>query len=335
MRVFVFEYITGGGMLDSQLPPSLAEEGDMMLRALVSDLSEIGDLEILVTRDARLEPPELPAEFHMLHDTEDLSLAWRDCVDSADAVWPIAPEYNRVLEHISEAIVNAGKLLLNSPPSAVRVAASKHTTATLLAESGLQVVPTYRPEHGLPDLKGQWVLKPDDGAGCQGSLICRDRDDLYHQFETLPPDRNYVAQPFVQGEPVSLCILAQRGEATLLSVNRQRIAVMDNAFVLLGCVVNEPMMEQQAGYERLSGAIAAALPQLWGFTGIDLIASKRGLQVLEVNPRITTSYVGLRESTGFNAAALVLDMAQGSQKLPCLLMTGKTVDVNLGVHSAL
>lgn len=335
MRVFVFEYITGGGMLDSQLPPSLTEEGDMMLQALVSDLSEISGLEILVTRDARLEPPELAAEFRMLHDAEDLSLAWRDCLNSADAVWPIAPECNRVLEHLSEAVVNAGKLLLNSPPAAVRMAASKHTTASLLAECGVQVVPTYRPEYGLPDLKGQWVLKPDDGAGCQGSRICRDRDDLYRQLETLSLDRDYVAQPFVQGEPTSLCILAQQGEASLLSVNRQRIAVMDNAFVLLGCVVNDPMTDQQIRYSGITSTVAAALPQLWGFTGVDLIAGKKGLQVLEVNPRITTSYVGLRESIGFNPAALVLDMARGSQRLPSGLMTGKTVDVNLGVAGAL
>jgi predicted ATP-grasp superfamily ATP-dependent carboligase len=248
-------------------------------------------------------------------------------------VWPIAPEYNGILEGVCEAVVRAGKLLLNSPPLAVRLAASKFTTASTLAEHGLPVVPTYRPESGLPDIKGRWVLKPDDGAGCQGSRIFADRDQLCRQLETMASDRDYVAQPFVQGDPVSMCILARQGEASLLSVNRQRIAVMDSTFVLLGCVVNG-LLEGRVRYRDVSSAVTAALPQLWGFAGIDMIAGKHGLQVLEVNPRLTTSYVGLHESLGFNPARLVLEMAGGGQILPDGLMKGKAVDVNLGVAGA-
>jgi tyramine---L-glutamate ligase len=328
MRVFVFEYITGGGMLDSSLPPSLAEEGNMMLKALLSDLLDISGVEVIATRDARLGKLDLPVDFQMLHSPDEFPGAWQKCMSYADAVWPIAPEYSHVLKHISETVINQGKLLLNSPPQAVQIASSKLTTSRRLREQGIQVVPTYRFEDGVPDRPGSWVLKPDDGVGCQGIRICRDRDELCRQFETLPTDREYVIQPFIHGTPVSINLLAYNGEAFVLSVNQQRIAMTDNGFVLLGCVVNG-YHEHKARFHKLGREVVAAIPDLWGIIGVDIIDTEHGLQVLEVNPRITTSYVGLKESTGVNPATLVLDLLQGKLPLSDQILNALVVDVNL------
>ncbi len=328
MRVFVFEYITGGGMLDSPLPPSLAEEGDMMLKALVTDLMELPGIEVVTTRDARLGKPEIPIEFHMLHGLDEFFETWLQCIEWADAVWPIAPEYADILKHISETVISQGKLLLNSPPQAVQATSSKLATSRRLSEQGVPVVPTYRIEEVLPDRPGSWVLKPDDGVGCQGIRICRDRDDLCRQFETLPRDKEYVIQPFVHGTPTSLNVLAYNGEAFVMSVNHQRVAMTDTGFVLLGCVVNGCLEERDRFYQ-IGRAVVAALPELWGLVGIDLIDTGEGLQILEVNPRITTSYVGLKESTGINPAALVLDLLKGKLPASEQMLGNLVVDVNL------
>jgi predicted ATP-grasp superfamily ATP-dependent carboligase len=328
MRIFVFEYITGGGMLGAALPYSLAKEGDLMLRALVSDLLELEDVELIVTRDARLEKPDIPVEFRILHADDDFPSIWQECIESADAVWPIAPENFRILEHISEAVIRQEKLLLNSSPEAVKTAASKIATSKLLEESGVVVVPTYRPEEGLPDRKGSWVLKPDDGVGCQGTSICRDRDDLYRQYDRLPIDRPHVAQPFVYGDSASLNMLVHRGEVFLLSINRQRVAITDNGFVLLGCVVNG-LVGQKVMFQRIGQDIVDAMPGLWGHIGVDMMDTGEGFQVLEVNPRLTTSYVGLKESTGVNLAGLTLGLLNGKRPALGNLTSAKAVDVDL------
>ncbi len=88
----------------------------------------------------------------------------------------------------------------------------------------------------------------------------------------------------------------------MLSVNRQRIAVMDDAFVLPGCVVSG-LSGGGRRFQRLAGAIAAAPPELQGCVGVDLIVGPNSPQVLEVNPRLTRYYVGLKESIGVNPAA--------------------------------
>jgi predicted ATP-grasp superfamily ATP-dependent carboligase len=315
-------------MLDSPLPPSLAEEGDMMLKAVLSDLIEIPGIEIVTTRDARLGKPELPIDCHILQGLDEFFEAWHSCMTFADAVWPIAPEYAHVLKHISETVVNQGKLLLNSPPQAVHTTSSKLMTSACLGERGIPVVPTYRFEDGIPDHPGSWVLKPDDGVGCQGIRICRDRDELCRQFESLPADKEYVIQPFIHGTPTSINLLACDGEAYLLSVNHQRIAMTDTGFVLLGCMVNGWQKRKELFY-KIGREVVAAIPDLWGIIGVDIIDTGHGLQVLEVNPRVTTCYVGLNESTGVNPAALVLDLLEGKLPLPDQILKSLVVDVNL------
>ncbi len=81
--------------------------------------------------------------------------------------------------------------------------------------------------------------------------------------------------------------------------------------------------------EPIAARIAAALPGLWGYAGIDLIESPEGLVALEVNPRLTTSYVGLGRSLGLNPAALVL--ALGKQGLASLIRPLAPLPVEIAV----
>jgi predicted ATP-grasp superfamily ATP-dependent carboligase len=87
---------------------------------------------------------------------------------------------------------------------------------------------------------------------------------------------------------------------------------MDDALVLLGCVVNG-LWNGEESYHLLASQVTAAMPELWGFVGVDFIITPDGPTIVEINPRITTSYVGLKESIGINPAGLVLDLARGGR----------------------
>jgi tyramine---L-glutamate ligase len=45
--------------------------------------------------------------------------------------------------------------------------------------------------------------------------------------------------------------------------------------------------------------------------GVDIIVTPAGPVVIEINPRLTTSYVGLKASIGRNPAGLILSLLQG------------------------
>jgi tyramine---L-glutamate ligase len=54
--------------------------------------------------------------------------------------------------------------------------------------------------------------------------------------------------------------------------------------------------------------VARALPGLAGYVGVDLMVGESGMTVLEINPRLTTSYVGMHAAIGDNPARMVLDL---------------------------
>lgn len=328
MRIFVFEYVTGGGMVNESVPPSLAYEGDLMLGALIKDLAELPGIELTTLRDARLDEPDWFAEVLYVHDQDEFQRGWRSLLDDADAIWPVAPETGARLEQFSREVVAADKILLNSHPDAVRVATSKLKTAQCLAKHGLPVVPTY-PISDYPAASARcWVIKPDDGVGCVGARICRSPEELVAIADAPGGRESYVLQPFVEGVPASLSLLCRDGAARLLSCNLQRVVVANDEFHLLGCIVNG-MAGDHGRYARMASEIAAAVPGLWGLVGVDFIAAEHGPLVLEINPRLTTSYAGLHSSLGENPAGLVLDLIAGRPLGPVRRTRREAVDVSL------
>lgn len=313
MRIFVCEYITGGGLIREDLPSTLVGEGDLMLAALVKDLADIGSAglspyspcEVTICRDPRLPLPDLPCRFLVPDPAEDIWSFWGRCVDESQALWPIAPETDGALERLSSLAVRRDRILLGSPPQTVHGTASKFETARLLAGRGVPVIPTYRPEDEIPYPPRGLVVKPDDGAGAVDTRLFHDRTLMRRWIEAQDAARNFVIQPFAAGEAASLSALFCAGKTRVLSCNRQRVAFDGGHIRYLGFDVGG-CEELRPPLTRLAESVAAAFPGLWGYAGIDVICGDQGPAVLEVNPRLTTSYVGLRESLGRNPAEMVL-----------------------------
>lgn len=289
LRLFAFDYASGGGAPDGALPDSLRRQGQIMLRALLADLVELPGIE-LITMDE-------PGPFRRRFDA---------CVQAADAVWPLAPEAGGMLERLSRQVLRSERILLGSKPNALRVAGSKLRTARALAKAGVAVAATYSPVQPLPPRAGAWVVTPDDGAGWLNTRIFPGAEAAL-AWIAASDATGFVLQPFIPGKLGSLSLLCCDGAAQLLGCNEQRIAVRDNQFHFLGTTVNS-MLDADGEFERLAQAVAAAIPGLWGHVGVDFVLAEQGVVVLEVNARMTTSYAGLHASIGCNPAALVLDL---------------------------
>jgi predicted ATP-grasp superfamily ATP-dependent carboligase len=316
MRVLLFEYVTGGGFASEALPAPLAREGGLMLATLLHDFAELPDVALTVFRDVRLPRPAAAppwTEWRTVGPGDTVFARFKEALRAADAVWPIAPETGGILEHLCARAEAAGCRLLTSPAVAVRLAASKQRTARRLAERHVPAVPTIPVAAGVkPPWPAPWVVKPDDGAGCEGARVLA-TDQEWRVWRRSAPSGS-VVQPFRTGDSLSLSALFHRGEAQLLAWNRQRVRRTGDGFLLAGCEVNAlPDVDGVAA--ALASAVGAALPELWGYAGIDLIRSDTGLEVLEVNPRLTTSAAGLGPALGLNLARAVLDLA-GFGRLP-------------------
>jgi len=309
------------------IPPKLAEEGGLMAEALVDDLLALPGIELSLLRDGRLPLPRQDSRIQTLSVSADADFQalWLDAIEGCDAVWPIAPETSGILEQLCWDVESAGRPLLTSPAAAVRLAASKSATLRRLEAHGLAVVPTQALSRPFKPASSQAiVIKPDDGVGCEGIRIFREP----RHFQAPAETEGWIVQPLLEGESLSLSVLFAHGKARLLSGNRQLIEPSADGFILKGCQVNA-LADADGRWQSLAEAVAQAMPELWGYVGIDLILGPEGPVILEINPRLTTSYAGLREATGTNPAAWVLELWRTGLLPPPRSHTGRAVDILL------
>lgn len=310
MRILVYEYLTGGGLLSQSADRSLFAEGRVMLAALVRDLLDVPDATLSVLLDARTSDAVLPDDPRIAIITAasvtERDARWREQVMQCDAAWVIAPETQGTLEHLCREVLVADRGLLTPPPDAVALTANKAATADRLQQCGVAVVPTLHAAQAKKDMQFPVVVKPIDGAGGVDSLIIDAESGWAEWQRTVNLDR-FVVQPFVTGAPLSLSALFDRGQARLLCCNRQHVRRDKGRFALEACTVGV-LSQHQPRFERLVQSIAAAIPELRGYAGIDFIHNGAHDIVLEINPRLTTSYAGLRPALGINVAQWVIDL---------------------------
>ncbi|MFG1330659.1 ATP-grasp domain-containing protein [Xanthobacter autotrophicus] len=295
MRVFVCEFVTGGGLRDAALPESLAREAALIRDAMRRDLAALPQVsEILLAADDRLPLPGAVA----VTEGADAWAIWRDLARRADVVWPVAPETDGVLAGLVEMLRENCPRVLACDPEAIAAATSKLETARRLAVAGVPHIPTF-PLAQAPDLSGPRITKPDDGAGCEDTRFWADG------MPATPSRRDgLVIQPFVVGEAASLTVLNAPEGVRLLTVNRQHIAVEDGRVFLTGLSVGA-LADVDGRLEALAEAVVRAMPGLHGIFGIDILLTDTGPVVVEVNPRLTTAYAGLGVALGLNPATLL------------------------------
>jgi len=313
-------------MRQEPLPDGLVAEAELMLHALLRDLMDInGVTELVVLRDDRLPALETAGGPRVIAVgvSTDFSACWQSCAAQCDAVWPIAPETAGILSGLCHSVEAGCRRLLNSSSSAVRTASSKLETCRVLGSHGLPVVETCRLHDAVFPPGTAVIVKPDDGAGCDG--IAYFADGLPESF-LLPA--GFLVQPWLSGESLSLSGIFCHGDALLLSVNRQVIDVKQTTIVLTACEVNV-YADHDGAWQHLLERVARAIPGLWGYAGIDLIMTATGPSILEVNPRLTSSYAGIRTATGVNPAEQVLKLLQTDKITPFVCRTDEICQVHL------
>jgi predicted ATP-grasp superfamily ATP-dependent carboligase len=115
------------------------------------------------------------------------------------------------------------------------------------------------------------------------------------------------------------------GQGILLCINEQWIKQAGGAFSLERITVN--VTQRAADFTQLVSQLAKVVPGLWGYVGIDLIVGEVGFKVLEVNPRLTTSYAGIRAALGGNLGASIVAMLTGEMNYIAQYDQSVTVEI--------
>ncbi|MBI4006514.1 MAG: hypothetical protein HY356_07575, partial [Gammaproteobacteria bacterium] len=183
MRLFICEFITGGGLQDKELPANLAREGDIMLSALLRDLQDAGMDDLLITRDPRLHMPT--GKVKSLKPGVNAWDTWLECMKESDAAWIIAPETDGVLHQLTLMAQKQDCKIIGCSPDAIELAASKSRTIDHLSRFNIPCVRTWTDVTLLSDTQNGWVIKPDDGVGAEGCLYFKDIGSLRNHANKL------------------------------------------------------------------------------------------------------------------------------------------------------
>jgi predicted ATP-grasp superfamily ATP-dependent carboligase len=282
MRILVAEYAVGGGAGKNS---SLFEEGKAMLATLKLGFERLGHDVVY---------PE--AE-------QDFAAAVERLAACCDAGIVIAPdvELARLTRLLESKTVNLG-----CPSDFVAICADKLRTSELLRAAGILVPRIVTADEVLRfgTRLRVYISKPRFGCASENVLMLNEKQ----RVETCPyEDPDYFISEFIRGDDLSCSLIASRSSILPLSINKQYIRMENGRLKYCGGYVPYAIDEQIAQtIQQTSMAVVTTLGGT-GYVGIDFVVDdSNAAYVVDVNPRPTTSIVGIARVLNYEMADLLL-----------------------------
>jgi predicted ATP-grasp superfamily ATP-dependent carboligase len=304
MRVLAYEYLSTGAMPGAA---SLLREGLAMLSAVVADLAACAGVEVVT-----LAAPGLVAalarpgvEVHAVGQGEEESV-FRDLARRCDAALVIAPEFDDLLARRAEWALEEGSPLLGPTPLGIRLAGDKLALHGCWRSHGVPTPRTLLLARGECPFAFPVVVKPRFGAGALRTYRLADREAYARVKEESPGE--LIVQSFAAGAAGSIAFLVgPRGPVPLLPARQDITVDPDGAMHYRGGRL--PLAVPRSVIDLAVRAVAC-VPGLQGYVGVDLVLGEEPTMI-EINPRLTTSYIGLRRLARFNVMQAMLDVLGG------------------------
>ncbi|MCE5213738.1 MAG: ATP-grasp domain-containing protein [Methanobacterium sp.] len=326
MKLLVFEFATATGVKN----PTITMEGQAMLEGLINDFKEF-DVEYPINEKKTInflkkeELKEGKSHPQSIRINENLSSWLNENIRDYDACFPVAPEENLILYELIHIIEDNNVKNIGSTSEAVLRCSDKFETYNFL-KNDLPLINTrkvfFNALKEYKDLfkadKKMMIVKPADGISCSGVQLIRSYKDLIKASKLLKRVTKlpyFLLQDYIDGISTSVSLLSNGNESIPLSLNLQNIKLKGAELHYNGGKV--PFEHELSEKAKLIAADAVeSINGLKGYVGVDLLLDevKKEVYLLEINPRLTTSYVALRRLLNFNLGEAILESVDG--KLP-------------------
>ena len=332
------EFFSGGGCPPGDLPSGLAAEALGMVWALLADFRRWGLVRTIALLDPRFENHLLGLNRMTLLADEVITVSQGELEDTflsllkqCDSVLVLAPETDGILARFTAHVEKAGMPLLGSNAVAVNTAGNKAACDRLFHKAHLSTPETnisnfnsasrHAEQMGFP-----LVVKPLDGIGAEGVCLVKSISDMSAALELCRKATIHdkiLLQSYQDGEHASVSLLLTEEKILPLSLNRQFITP-GIPFRYSGSQV--PFHHKMEGQAlELARAAVSLVPGLKGYVGVDLVLTDNGVQLIEINPRLTTSYIGLRQVVRTNLAQAIWDACVNNQLPDNIELDGQVV----------
>lgn len=308
MNILVFEYATSLGVKD----PALTAEGQAMLESITGDLKDL-NTSFLISKNS--VSPEI-SSCHPIVLKKDLEEWIDNNISFYDFCLPIAPEEDFILFKLTRLIEKNGVQVLGSSSDAVCTCSDKYLTYQAL-KSKVPVIPTIKVlwdeiDNYANKISSKHVVKPADGVSCSAVQIVDSPESFIKAAEQVKNATKlpyFLLQDWVNGDSVSVSLLTNGKKAIPLSLNKQNNIQKDGIIGYNGGKV--PFNHTKAKKAKyIAKKAVESLNGLKGYVGVDMILGDE-VYLVEINSRITTPYVALRQMLNFNLGEAIVASVNG------------------------
>jgi predicted ATP-grasp superfamily ATP-dependent carboligase len=287
-----------------------------MLEAVIADFASIPGVaaRTLVYHGRVVSVPASCETISTANEEDD----FRRHAAEADYTLVIAPETAGVLRARCRMVEEAGGKLLGPSANAVEQISDKWWLGEELRSRGIAVPAAV--EWPAPNVSPSFpaVWKPRRGAGAESTFVVQSFAELEAcRLEALNDGwcGTRILQPYCPGKAASAGFLIGPAQRISLPACEQLLSMGRRIRYLGGLVPLEKNLADRA--VRLAERAVDSLTGLLGYVGVDVVLgeSKDGSDdwVIEVNPRLTTSYAGYRALTRANLAEAMLKVAEAGK----------------------
>ncbi|MFW9826009.1 MAG: ATP-grasp domain-containing protein [Candidatus Thorarchaeota archaeon] len=340
--IFIFEFVSGGGFNQNRIPNSLICEGFAMLRSIIDDFKVI-NFKILTMLDNRVLflSQFLKADYIEKVEKKDNVLnKFKNLIRRSKYVFIIAPETSNILYNLTKIAKRYNKLILSSNLKAIKLGTSKVKTYRFFNKNKVNTPATFRIPYKkkllhrdfiinrFREFKKPIIIKPEDGVGAESIYYFEKELDLLNFLKTFNSKKmNYILQEYITGRDLSVSLIGGPNSCNyplLLSLNSQNVVINKKESEYFGGYT--PLENYIEKIEIISGILKRInLNKFEGYFGIDFIENPQyELFFIEINPRLTTSYIGIKNVINCNIAELILDSK---------FSTDKDHEINIPNHS--
>lgn len=288
-KVLIYEYFTGGGIINEELcSSSLLSEAKIIVNSVVNEYCKSQEYQVYYFLDSRLKLDNLGKSIEVKSSEKlyDIKL-----LRTFDLILPILPEQNMELYSYSEFLAEQNIKTLISSPDTIKVLSDKYEFSSFCLKHNIPCIPSYLSSQ-INAIPYDTIIEKDRyGVGCSYVKKISKKD--------LIKRKKMVYQPYIKGNHFSLCVYYEKQSFKLLTLNEQDIVLDNNNIKLRSLKVNVKNSHYLELYTILRN-IYKFLPGLYAYVGVDIIMTRDKILVVEINPRLTTSFTGISSTLGIN-----------------------------------
>jgi len=334
LDLLVLEHFSSGGVEETEsLPFNILSEGFAMLRTCVDGFSKCKGVRVTTILDNRIK--DYSSIFNVksieLLKGGSLSTFLNNVISDFDACLVIAPESDNILENYSSCIEHKTCLLAPSP-FAINFASNKLKVISLAKKLGIKIPPTVivsrnndfdKTLNPIKALGTPLVVKPVYGCGCEGisfiknfdtKIIMKAIEKAFNSNKKIRPE--IIVQKWIEGIPASVSLISNGLNSIPLCLNYQNIEISKDSPLIHYSGGHCPLIhEKKKEAFKMSQKLLSKIKGIRGYIGVDIVLTDDEIFLMEVNPRITTSFLGQYAFLGPKLNQMILD-ATLKQELP-------------------